>query len=66
MTRLFHVPRLPLNYLPRPDQLEPLVELLASDCPQAVGVVGVQGMGGIGKSVLAAAAAVERLVRQTR
>lgn len=65
MTRRFHVPRLPLNYLPRPDQLRPLVELLVSDGPQAaVGVVGVQGMGGIGKSVLAATAAVERQVQE--
>ena len=52
MTPIFHVPKPPLNYLPRPDQLEPLVELLLSDRPEAVGVVGVQGMGGIGKSVL--------------
>lgn len=56
MTRLFHVPRPPLNYLPRPDQLEPLVEQLLSARSEAVGVVGVQGMGGIGKSVLSAAA----------
>ena len=34
MTRLFHVPKPPLNYLPRPDQLEPLVELLLSQQPQ--------------------------------
>ena len=56
MTPIFHVPKPPLNYLPRPDQLEPLVELLLSERPEAVGVVGVQGMGGIGKSVLSAAA----------
>ncbi len=56
----FHVPKPPLNYLPRPDQLEPLMALLLSERPEAVGVVGVQGMGGIGKSVLAAAAAGEK------
>ena len=60
MTQTFHVPKPPLNYLPRPDQLEPLVALLLSDRPEAVGVVDVQGMGGIGKSVLAAAAAGEK------
>ena len=64
MTRLFHVPKPPLNYLPRPDQLEPLVELLLSDRSEAVGVVGVQGMGGIGKSVLAAAATDEPRVQE--
>ena len=53
----FHVPMPPLNYLPRPDQLEPLVVLMLSKRTEAVGVVGMQGMGGIGKSVLAAAAA---------
>ena len=42
MTWLFHVPKPPLNYLPRPDQLEPLVELLlsaffASTDPASVG-----------------------------
>jgi hypothetical protein len=63
-TRIFHVPKSPLNYLPRPDQLEPLVELLLSEQPQAVGVVGVQGMGGIGKSVLSAAATKEPKVQE--
>ena len=60
MTNMFHVPKPPLKYLPRPDQLESLVALLLSDRPEAVGVVGVQGMGGIGKSVLAAAAVGEK------
>ena len=64
MTQTFHVPKPPLNYLPRPDQLEPLVELLLSERPEAVGVVGVQGMGGIGKSVLAAAAAGEKRLQE--
>jgi len=70
--RLVNVPELPPHFLPRPEHLEPLKEsvLADADVGRTVGItattrkVGVQGMGGIGKSVLAAALARDEDVRR--
>jgi hypothetical protein len=67
---LFGVPQLPLHYLPRADDLDPIKDALLSDNKGRVGItgrtikIGVHGMGGIGKSVLAAALAREEIVQQ--
>lgn len=64
-----HVPELPLNSLPRFDELEDQKKLVLDSTNQPVAVtgtalrVGVQGMGGIGKSVLAAMLARDEEVR---
>lgn len=66
-----NAPSLPQDYLPRPDDLDRLKELILSPgegksaitgrtgagCPPPDARIGLQGMGGIGKSVLAAALA---------
>ncbi|WLE97922.1 MAG: NB-ARC domain-containing protein [Candidatus Electrothrix communis] len=67
---LFGVPNLPPRYLERDDYLDQFREALLSGETQAVGItgrpqyVGVQGMGGLGKSVLAAALAWDEQVRR--
>ncbi|XOF34231.1 MAG: NB-ARC domain-containing protein [Candidatus Electrothrix sp. YB6] len=68
---LFGVPNLPPRYLERPEYLDPFREALLSRETEAVGItgrsqyIGVQGMGGLGKSVLAAALAWDEEVRRT-
>lgn len=68
--KLVGVPPLPPSFLPRPDYLAALRDAVRADLGRPVVVggaaarVGVHGMGGIGKSVLAAAAARDRLVRE--
>ncbi len=54
---IHNVPPLPDHYISREDFLKPLREALLHDGSSALGIIGVQGMGGIGKSVLAAALA---------
>ncbi|UCC65657.1 MAG: DUF4062 domain-containing protein, partial [Anaerolineae bacterium] len=67
--KLIAVPDLPPHFLPRSDALEPLKAAVLADVDRPVVVtgtarkVGVQGMGGIGKSVLAAALARDDEVR---
>jgi hypothetical protein len=55
--RRYNLPSLPEHYVPREEYLAPLRQALLSDGAAALGIVGVRGMGGIGKSVLAAALA---------
>jgi hypothetical protein len=68
--KLLAVPSLPPHYLARSDRLKPLKDTLLRDLQKpvvitgAMGAVGIQGMGGIGKSVLAAALARDREVRR--
>ena len=67
---LFAVPNLPPNFLGRPELMRRVRDALLVDLqkPQVItgadARVGMQGMGGIGKSVLAAALARNRQVRQ--
>ena len=67
--RLVNVPELPPNFLPRDEELKGIKELVFSGEKKATGItgvskkVGVQGMGGIGKSVLAAVVARDDGVR---
>jgi hypothetical protein len=55
--RRYNIPPLPEHYIPREEYLAPLRRALLSDGAPAPGIVGILGMGGIGKSVLAAALA---------
>ncbi|WP_339137840.1 MAG: NB-ARC domain-containing protein [Candidatus Electrothrix sp. GW3-4] len=70
LATLFGVPNLPPRYLERNDYLDPFREALLCGKTQAVGItgrpqyVGMQGMGGLGKSVLAAALAWDEEVRR--
>jgi NB-ARC domain/TIR domain/APAF-1 helical domain len=67
--RLYDVPTLPPNYLRRPNELKPLRDALLHPDSRNIGITGVAqhfgllGMGGIGKSVLAAAIARDQEVR---
>ncbi len=61
--KTFNVPPLPEHYLPREADLQPLRQALLEEGPTALGIIGVQGMGGIGKSVLAAALAHDLTVQ---
>jgi WD40 repeat protein len=69
--RLVNVPELPPNFLPRESDLERLKALVLGSSIKAVGLTGrtlragVHGMGGIGKSVLAAGLARDEDVRRT-
>jgi NB-ARC domain len=70
LARLHRVPNLPPHYLSREDDLAGLKQkLLSGDASIAITgrgqALGVQGMGGIGKTVLAAALAHDLEVRQT-
>jgi len=56
--RRYNIPPLPEHYVPREEYLAPLRQALLGDGAAALGIVGVRGMGGIGKSVLAAALAL--------
>lgn len=65
-----NVPNLPPHFLPRDEQLNPLKNKVLGDTNQPVAItaknrhVGVQGMGGIGKTVLATALARDEEVRR--
>jgi hypothetical protein len=61
--RTYNLPALPDHYIPREEFLDPLRRALLADGAAALGIVGVKGMGGIGKSVLAAALAHDPQVR---
>jgi WD40 repeat protein len=67
--RLWNVPELPPHFLPRPEQLQAVKDAVLAELPTKVAItgagwVGLQGMGGIGKSVLAAALVRDEQVRQ--
>jgi WD40 repeat protein len=67
--QLHGVPELPPHYLPRPAELDRLRALVVGEGSAALGLtgralrLGVQGMGGVGKSVLAAALARDEEVQ---
>jgi hypothetical protein len=64
---LFNVPKLPQSYLERPEYLDDFRAALQKESIGLTGAphVGVQGMGGLGKSVLAAALARDEGVQAT-
>jgi len=67
---MINVPGLPPHFLPRPEDLGKIKDLLLAESDETVVVtgasrnVGLQGMGGIGKTVMAAAVARNDEVRQ--
>jgi len=66
---LINVPDFPPKFLPRPYELNAIKEVILAEDNKTTGItgtskVGVQGMGGIGKSVLAAAVARDPEVRE--
>jgi WD40 repeat protein len=69
-TPLYNLPNLPPKFLPRPEELAEIKQKLLGDESQKLvmtGVsrrLGVQGMGGIGKTVLAAAVGQDEDVRR--
>ena len=69
--KLVGVPSLPAHFLARADRLRALKDAVLVDLQKPVVItgaaarVGIQGMGGIGKSVLAAALARDRDVRRS-
>ena len=69
LSKLINVPDLPQNFLPRPEYLNPIKESILSKDNQKIGItslqrIGLWGMGGIGKSVVAAAIARDKEVRE--
>ncbi len=68
--KLIAVPSLPAHYLTRADRLEALRDALRADLDRPVVIggaaarVGMHGMGGIGKTVLASTLARDRKVRE--
>jgi tetratricopeptide (TPR) repeat protein len=70
LDKLSYVPNLPPNFLPRPDEFKAIKTAVLVSTNQSIAVtgtahrVGVQGMGGIGKSVLTAAIARDEEVRR--
>jgi WD40 repeat protein len=68
---LFAVPNLPPHFLARPELMQRVRDALLVDLQKAQVItstdakVGMQGMGGIGKSVLAAALARNRQIRES-
>jgi hypothetical protein len=63
--KIINVPELPPHFLPRPEDLDRIKDLILSKADEPVVVtgaskVGLQGMGGIGKSVMAAAVARDK------
>lgn len=70
VVKLSNVPSLPLHFLPREDELAALKttvlrnDTVAGEIERKSRIIGVQGMGGIGKSVLATALARDAEIRQ--
>jgi hypothetical protein len=68
--KLHDVPPLPLQYLPRPEELAPLFELVLADVHSPTVITSAQqtaslrGMGGVGKTILAIAFARDYRVRR--
>lgn len=69
--RIYNVPSLPSHYLNRPEFFDPIKSALILGAYQKVSISGMstryslQGMGGIGKSVLASALAHDEGIRQS-
>ncbi|HNE03415.1 MAG TPA: NB-ARC domain-containing protein [Anaerolineales bacterium] len=66
---LYNVPKLPPHFINRSEHIEKIKELLLKESGRNVGItgishtIGLQGMGGIGKSILAASIAYDREIR---
>jgi hypothetical protein len=57
-------PSLPPNHIPREEELRSITKLILSSEVHRTAITGIQGMGGVGKSVLAAAIALDTEIRQ--
>ncbi len=68
--KIINVPELPVSFIPRKKDIEEIKQHLLATNNQTIGItslrsIGLQGMGGIGKSVLAAAVARDDQIRST-
>jgi WD40 repeat protein len=69
LANLINVPKMPANFLPRDEFMNPIKESLLSKDTYRVGItslqrIGIWGMGGIGKSVIAAAISRDEDIRK--
>ncbi len=63
--KLIGIPALPSHLLVRPERVASVRDALLTDFQRPIGITGIEGMGGLGKSVLANLLARDQRVRRT-